>query len=82
MGPVCTFPYSLVTVGGSGLGLMAIPAEYVGALLLLGTTLTLGEISMKMGEAFTFVGEALIPAGSPAHSITLQHFRHPDPCMT
>ena len=55
--------------------MMAIPAEYVGALLLLGTTLTLGEISMKMGEAFTFVGEALIPACSPAHRLTLQHFR-------
>ena len=75
MVPVCTFPYSLVTVGGSGLGLMAIPAENVGALLLLGTTLTLGEISMKIGEAFTFVGEALIPAYSPVHRLSLLHFR-------
>ena len=72
---MCTFPYSLVTVGGSGLGLMAIPAEYVGALLLLGTTLTLGEISMKMGEAFTLVGEALIPACSQALKNAMRHIR-------
>jgi len=58
----CTFPYSLMTLPGSGLGLMAIPAENVGTLLLLGMTLTVGDTSMKMGDAFTFVGEALIPA--------------------
>jgi len=51
-----------MTLPGSGLGLMAIPAENVGTLLLLGMTLTVGDTSMKMGDAFTFVGEALIPA--------------------
>lgn len=57
-----TFPYSLVTVGGSGLGLIAIPAVIVGTLLLLGITLIVGETLMKTGDAITFVGEALIPA--------------------
>ena len=59
----CTFPYSLVTVPGSGLGLIAMPAEKVGTLLLLGTTLTVGDTLMKMGEAATLVGEAFKPAG-------------------
>lgn len=57
-----TFPNSLVTLPGSGLGLMAMLAAYVGTLLLLGTTLTVGDTSMKMGLAFTFVGDTLSPA--------------------
>ena len=57
-----TFPNSLVTVPGSGLGLMAMLAAYVGTLLLLGMTLTVGETLMKMGDACTFVGDALSPA--------------------
>ena len=57
-----TFPNSLVTVGGSGLGLMAMLAAYVGTLLLLGMTLTVGETLMNRGEACTFVGDALSPA--------------------
>lgn len=69
----CTFPYSLMTLPGSGLGLTAIPAENVGTLLLLGMTLTVGDTSMKMGDAFTFVGEALIPAAE--HSQPLRFRR-------
>ena len=46
-----TFPNSLVTLPGSGLGLMAMLAAYVGTLLLLGMTLTVGDTLMKMGEA-------------------------------
>ena len=37
-GAALTTPHWLVSVGGSGLGLMAMPAAKVGGLLLLGTT--------------------------------------------